>query len=300
MGPSRLTPSQLVLLQWLASTVPAVVHGQIAPAAGPLPTTANNPCDQWAQILNHNAVNSKVDATCTAATGAPAPSDKPPCHAGNPTNKGYYLLGHSDDFASCMLLAEEMLPADIVATGDAVAAGRICKVVTWHNPQIPPPYTKTCYCGVALEYIGPNTPQANIDSAACTHYGSAWGATFLLALFVCTTLYLSAGVAHSVKIKGQQLGPRSLPHREYWLQLAGLVRDGAVWSIAQAIRQGGMPVGKEQPETIDPAGLLGADRESVATAENVASPASTADANDESNVAEANDSVDSDSDELVE
>ena len=33
---------------------------------------------------------------------------------------------------------------------------------------------------------------------------------------------------------------------------------------------------------------------------NVASPASTADANDESNVAEANDSVHSDSDELVE
>lgn len=282
------------MLLWLASTTPAAV-GQTASAAGPLPTTGNNPCDQWTQSLDHNAVNSKVDATCTTAAGAPAPSDKPPCHAGNPNNKGYYLLGHPDDFASCLQLAEEVLPEEVVATAGAVPSARVCKVVAWHNPQIPPPYTKTCYCGVTLEYIGPSTPQDNIDSAACAHYGSAWGATFLLVVFVCSMLYLSAGVVYNVKVKGQPLGSGSLPHKENWLQVTGLVRDGAVWSIAQVTRQ----VGKGHPGTIDSAGLLGVDRGSVEVVD-VESQAGSTDVHDLSNGAEAKNSVDDDSDELVE
>ena len=114
--------------------------------------------------------NSKVEATCTTrGTGAAAPSAKPPCYAANVAAKSYYLLGHSEDFASCLLLAQELIPEEAAGLDSAVPGGRVCKVVTWHNPSIPAPYTKTCYCGVTLEYTAPSGAQADIDAAACIH-----------------------------------------------------------------------------------------------------------------------------------
>lgn len=158
-------------LVFVAALTPSTAQtAQAGAGAVPLPTTGSSPCDGWQQLLNHNAVNSKVEATCTTGgTGAAAPSAKPPCYAANVAAKSYYLLGHSEDFASCLLLAQELIPEEAAGLDSAVPGGRVCKVVTWHNPSIPAPYTKTCYCGVTLEYTAPSGAQADIDAAACIH-----------------------------------------------------------------------------------------------------------------------------------
>lgn len=40
-------------------------------------------------------------------------------------------------------------------------------------------------------------------------------------------------------MKGQPLGAAALPHKEFWLEFAELVRDGAMWSKAEVMRRAG-------------------------------------------------------------
>ena len=65
---------------------------------------------------------------------------------------------------------------------------------------------------------------------------SSWGWTFVVALTVCSTLYVSGGVAYSHKVKGESLAaanmPKLLPHVEQWTAFGGLVSDGVSFSKA--------------------------------------------------------------------
>jgi hypothetical protein len=155
---ASLQPWPQLLAAAAAAALVQASRAQPAAASAPLATTGPSPCDQWAQLLGHNAVAAKVEATCTDAAGAPAPASAPPCTAGNPATKGYFLLGHAEEFAACLALAEGLLPEAAVG-GGAVPGGRVCKFVTYHHPAIPAPYTKTCYCGVTEEWTAPTHPQ---------------------------------------------------------------------------------------------------------------------------------------------
>ena len=61
--------------------------------------------------------------------------------------------------------------------------------------------------------------------------GLSGGSLFLILLFCCALpLYIGGGLYYNVKVKQQEMGWTALPHREYWVQLPGLVKDGCLYS----------------------------------------------------------------------
>jgi uncharacterized membrane protein YgcG len=69
---------------------------------------------------------------------------------------------------------------------------------------------------------------------------SAWGANFLLLLFVGSSVYVGGGVYVNVRRHGAALGPEALPHQAFWRSVAGLVLDGVSYSkplVASGVHQ---------------------------------------------------------------
>ena len=71
--------------------------------------------------------------------------------------------------------------------------------------------------------------------------GSGW--VFVLAVAVCSTLYIGGGMGYSVKVQGKDASEGIiplLPHREFWRSVRGLCADGWVFTQAEvAKRRGG-------------------------------------------------------------
>lgn len=77
----------------------------------------------------------------------------------------------------------------------------------------------------------PGTWSINIYRVECT---SDWGGALLLTLLVCVIVYIGGGVGYNIKAKGVTPGLSALPHRELWINVAGLVVDGVVFTLARA------------------------------------------------------------------
>eukprot|EP01051_Picozoa_sp_SAG22_P000434 SAG22_NODE_11_length_35583_cov_107.128790_34_plen_310_part_00 len=102
-----------------------------------------------------------------------------------------------------------------------------------------------CFCGAAISPAAKlndgthkcDNPCAGKPGSVCggncaidivkIECGVAWGLPLILVLGLGAVFYVSGGVAYNHKVGGQPLGPAALPHQEFWLELAGLVRDGA-------------------------------------------------------------------------
>ena len=82
---------------------------------------------------------------------------------------------------------------------------------------------------IVVEALG--TWSINIYRVECT---SDWGGALLLTLLVCVIVYIGGGVGYNIKAKGVTPGLSALPHRELWINVAGLVVDGVVFTLARA------------------------------------------------------------------
>eukprot|EP00941_MAST-03F_sp_MAST-3F-sp1_P001869 g1869.t1 len=58
--------------------------------------------------------------------------------------------------------------------------------------------------------------------------GMGWSGAFLIALASTFAVYFAVGFIYNYKVEGSGLGAESIPHREFWQQFPGLVRDGVV------------------------------------------------------------------------
>jgi hypothetical protein len=67
---------------------------------------------------------------------------------------------------------------------------------------------------------------------------SSWGASFLAVFLAAGTLYLAGGAVYAVKLQGKSYAGDGLtgmvPHAAFFMRLDGLVRDGVVFSVAEA------------------------------------------------------------------
>ena len=75
----------------------------------------------------------------------------------------------------------------------------------------------------------PTAPGNWIGVEGCTRR-PAWGAHFLLVLFLAVGVYVGGGWIHGTKVRGRR-GREALPQYEMWLMVAGLVGDGIVRPI---------------------------------------------------------------------
>jgi hypothetical protein len=80
--------------------------------------------------------------------------------------------------------------------------------------------------------IGPNDHGA--DSEAAEESTNAWGETVLIVFVAAVIGYVVIGASYNMKVGGRQGGSliNALPHRHFWSQLYGLVRDGVAFSSA--------------------------------------------------------------------
>ena len=62
---------------------------------------------------------------------------------------------------------------------------------------------------------------------------SAWGRSLLIAFVAGGALYAGGGTAYNQKVKGLP-GKEAFPHLAFWLDLKGLVLDGAKFAQARA------------------------------------------------------------------
>lgn len=74
----------------------------------------------------------------------------------------------------------------------------------------------------------------SLEGVSFSAAGSAWGAVFLIMFVVGAMLYVGGGVGYAVKVKQAPPSIQAHPHSSLWLQLAGLVRDGAIYAQSQA------------------------------------------------------------------
>lgn len=63
---------------------------------------------------------------------------------------------------------------------------------------------------------------------------SDWGWTFIYLLVGGLLVYAGGGIAYNHKVKGEALALSSLPHKEYWRGVYGLVADGAMYAYVRA------------------------------------------------------------------
>ena len=66
---------------------------------------------------------------------------------------------------------------------------------------------------------------------------ASWGWTFVIALAVCSTLYVAGGVGYAVKVQGESPSSGHLalhPHHSTWVALGGLLSDGAAFAMLKA------------------------------------------------------------------
>lgn len=100
-----------------------------------------------------------------------------------------------------------------------------------------------------------------------------WGWALIIVLLVSGALYVGGGIGYAVKVQG--IAPAAAvaahPHLEKWHQVAGLVKDGAVFSHAfvQAKLQGGQP--QPLPNDAEPStsssSAVGSDKEALIKSE---------------------------------
>jgi hypothetical protein len=114
-------------------------------------------------------------------------------------------------------------------------------------------YTTQCFCGTTIHEQAAkadgtttkcdtpckgNPAEMCGGSCAITMFAldcsaASWGWPVLITLFVLSLVYLSAGVAYNIKVKGMQPARDNrfaLPHQEQWAALYGLVIDGSRFS----------------------------------------------------------------------
>ena len=105
-------------------------------------------------------------------------------------------------------------------------------------------YEVTCIGGTGADSTG-------AEAAANGTYG--WGLTFVILL--AATTYFGGGTAWNMVIKGATSYHEALPHRPMWLNLYGLVMDGAQFSGAKVgLKVGDHISGAQEGDSIDFAG----------------------------------------------
>ena len=210
---------QRVLLLLLASEA----AGQLPPKA-PQPSAAV-PCDRWQVLDDHNAVYARVGTGCNG--GGPT---QPPCRgeAQNGVGKHYYFLGVVESMADCLQAAQVPIP-DSAVENQGKDGPSICQTVAYHNAEFGGSYGKHCYCGTSSEWIAPQHPEKNIDSASCQSYGTpAAGAVFSAVLIAAGAVYTVGGVAIGQR-RGSGRGIQGHPHYATMVALGGLVQDGVAF-----------------------------------------------------------------------
>lgn len=83
---------------------------------------------------------------------------------------------------------------------------------------------------------------AGWEGAGCNRMMVGWGGALLIALVVGGLAYVGGGVAVGVKSTGAAPGLAVHPHRKIWAELAGLVRDGVVFSRTRLRKHTGIRV----------------------------------------------------------
>jgi len=72
---------------------------------------------------------------------------------------------------------------------------------------------------------------------ACTgDEGMGWGSAFMLTMLVTGLIYFVVGFGYNYRFEGSGFSAESIPHREFWSQFPGLVRDGICYTQDRATR----------------------------------------------------------------
>ena len=167
-------------------------------------------------------------------------------------------LSHPPDYTPAEIAATGLPPAVLKAADSSAAACELvccqAKVITdAPAPEQQPPQTGPCGtwqflappagtgCWLGLDPAKRPLPRTPAPPAggpvwvgAAVNEGpeSNWGLGFIIALLVATTVYVGGGLAYNVKTQGMPPGFQAMPHKEVWVELAGLVVDGGVFAKA--------------------------------------------------------------------
>ncbi len=195
-----------------------------------------------------------ADIAAPAIDGCDAPHNAAGCacswgrdETGPSTFRG---LSHPPDYTPAEIAATGLQPAVIKAADSSAAACELvccsAKVITdapaaeqapaqtgpcgtWQF--LAPPAGTGCWLGLdPITRPLPKTPTAGqvwVGGAINQGSESNWGLAFIIALLVVSAVYVGGGLGYNIKTQGMPLGPQALPHRERWVELGGLVVDGA-------------------------------------------------------------------------
>lgn len=168
-------------------------------------------------------------------------------------------LSHPPEYTPAQIVATGLEPAVLKAADSSAAA---CELVccsakaitdapaaeqapaqtgpcgTWQF--LAPPAGTGCWLGLdPIKRPLPKTPTAGevwVGGAINQGPESNWGLAFIIALLVGSALYVGGGLVYNIKTQGMSPGPQAMPHRERWVELGGLVVDGALFvrAVVQA------------------------------------------------------------------
>ena len=88
--------------------------------------------------------------------------------------------------------------------------------------------------------------------------GMGWGSAFLLTLCLTGAIYFVVGFGYNYRFEGSGFSAESIPHREFWSQFPGLVRDGLCYSSDRVTRWRETAKRKSSPGVPTDAAVAGA------------------------------------------